>query len=90
MRDSTGWVAVGFRRVGIDWAEGDRWVDARVLHGLEIGYAGALLELDPYLKRDKRNIPDVVPSVLEYWTRDGHTYGLPNAHAHNLTFNTTN
>ena len=43
--------------------------------------AGALLELDPYLKRDKRNIPDVVPSVLEYWTRDGHTYGLPNAHA---------
>ena len=23
----------------------------------------------------------MVPSVLEYWTRDGHTYGLPNAHA---------
>jgi len=43
--------------------------------------AGALLELDSYLKRDKRNVPDVVPSVLEYWTRDGHTYGLPNAHA---------
>ncbi|MBI3973443.1 MAG: extracellular solute-binding protein [Chloroflexi bacterium] len=42
--------------------------------------AGALLELDPYLKRDRRNIPDVIASVLEYWRRDGYQYALPNAH----------
>lgn len=43
--------------------------------------AGALVELDTYLKKDRRNAPDLIPSVLEYWFRDGHQYGLPNAHA---------
>ena len=30
--------------------KGDRWVDARILHGLTVGFAGALLELEQGLR----------------------------------------
>lgn len=43
-------VAVGFRRVVIDWDEGDRWVDARVAAATEIGYRGFLLEAEQALR----------------------------------------
>ena len=39
-------VAAGFRRVVIDWTEGDRWVDARVAKAIEIGWSGLLLEAE--------------------------------------------
>ena len=39
--------------------------------------AGALLELDPLMKRDRRDVADIVPTVLNDWVRDGHNWGLP-------------
>jgi multiple sugar transport system substrate-binding protein len=38
---------------------------------------GALLELDPYLKKDKR-AQDVIPTILEYWARGDKHYAMPN------------
>jgi hypothetical protein len=43
-------VAASFRRVVIDWPEGDRWVDARVAKAVEIGYNGFLLEAERSLR----------------------------------------
>jgi hypothetical protein len=43
-------VAVGFRRVVIDWVEGDRWVDARVAKAVEIRWSGLLLEAERALR----------------------------------------
>ena len=40
--------------------------------------AGALLPLDAYLKNDKQNVPDIVPTALDYWSRDGHHWAMPN------------
>ncbi|HEV2124845.1 MAG TPA: extracellular solute-binding protein [Chloroflexota bacterium] len=45
-------------------------------------YADAVLELDSLMKRDKKVIPDILPTVLDYWVRHGqpgnpHT-GMPN------------
>ncbi len=45
-------------------------------------YADAVRELDTYFKRDKKVVPDILPSVLDYWIRWGqpgspHT-GMPN------------
>ena len=45
-------------------------------------YAGAVRELDTYMKRDKKVVPDMLQSVLDYWIRHGqpgspHT-GMPN------------
>ncbi len=37
----------------------------------------ALLELDPYLKKDKR-AQDVIPTILEYWARGDKHYAMPN------------
>jgi len=47
-----------------------------------LSYADAVLELDPLMKKDKKLIPDMLPSVLDYWVRHGqpgspHT-GMPN------------
>ena len=46
-------VAVGFRRVIIDWPEGERWAEARAAKAAEDGYRGLLLEAERAL-RDSR------------------------------------
>lgn len=38
---------------------------------------GALRELDTYLKKERRNAPDIIPAVLDYWTRDGRHFAMP-------------
>lgn len=43
-------VAVGFRRVAIDWAEGDRRAEARIRKAVESGYRGLLLESEEALR----------------------------------------
>jgi hypothetical protein len=43
-------VAVGFRRVCIDWTEGDRWAEARIAKATEFGYTGILLEAEHSLR----------------------------------------
>lgn len=43
-------VAAGFRRVVIDWAEGDRWVEARVLKATAVGFRGLLLDAENALR----------------------------------------
>src|SRR5262249_61659316 len=43
-------VAGAFRRVVIDWAEGDRWVEARISKAVEVGYSGFLLEAEHDLR----------------------------------------
>ena len=45
-------------------------------------YADAVRELDTYMKRDKKVVPDIIQTVLDYWIRHGqpgspHT-GMPN------------
>jgi multiple sugar transport system substrate-binding protein len=40
--------------------------------------AGALIDLDAYLKKDRGNVPDIVPTALDYWSRDGHRWAMPN------------
>ncbi|MBN9522978.1 hypothetical protein J0H58_31445 [bacterium] len=42
--------AIAFRRVVIDWAEGDRWAEARISGAVEIGYTGLLLEAEHSLR----------------------------------------
>jgi hypothetical protein len=39
-------IAVGFRRVVIDWTEGDRYVEARINKAVQVGYSGILLEAE--------------------------------------------
>jgi hypothetical protein len=43
-------IATGFRRVVIDWPEGDRYVDARLARAIDVGYSGALLEAERNLR----------------------------------------
>lgn len=43
-------VAAGFRRVVIDWTEGDRWVEPRIVKAVEVGYSGLLLEAEHALR----------------------------------------
>jgi hypothetical protein len=43
-------VAVGFRRVVIDWPEGERWAEARAAKAEEFGYRGFLLEAERALR----------------------------------------
>jgi hypothetical protein len=43
-------VAGAFRRVAIDWTEGDRWVEARIIAATESGYSGLLLEAEHALR----------------------------------------
>ena len=43
-------VAVAFRRVIIDWSEGDRWAEERIRKGIEIGYRGVLLQNEQALR----------------------------------------
>src|SRR3954447_21289443 len=43
-------VAGAFRRVVIDWTEGDRWVEARISAATEIGYPGGLLAAEHALR----------------------------------------
>ncbi|MBI3971216.1 MAG: extracellular solute-binding protein, partial [Chloroflexi bacterium] len=40
--------------------------------------AGALLGLDTYLKKDRQNAPDILPTALDYWQRDGQRWAMPN------------
>jgi hypothetical protein len=42
-------VAAAFRRVVIDWAEGDRWAEARISKAAEV-YSGLLLEAEQDLR----------------------------------------
>jgi hypothetical protein len=43
-------VAAAFRRVVIDWTEGDRWAEARISKATEVGYSGFLLEAEQALR----------------------------------------
>jgi hypothetical protein len=43
-------VAAGFRRVSIDWSEGDRWAEARIIKATETGYRGFLLDAERALR----------------------------------------
>jgi hypothetical protein len=43
-------VAVGFRRVVIDWPEGRRWAEARAAKAEEFGYRALLLEAERALR----------------------------------------
>jgi hypothetical protein len=45
-------VAVGFRRVAIDWPEGERWAEARAAKAAEDGYRGFLLEAEQALRSE--------------------------------------
>jgi multiple sugar transport system substrate-binding protein len=50
--------------------------------------AGALLALDDYMKRDRQNVPDIVPVALDYWARDGRRWAMPNnLSVQNIYFN---
>jgi multiple sugar transport system substrate-binding protein len=50
--------------------------------------AGALLALDDRLKKERQNVPDLLPTALEYWNRDGKLWALPyNLSVQNLYFN---
>ena len=50
--------------------------------------AGALLPLDDRLKKEKQNVPDLLPTALEYWNRDGKLWAVPyNLSVQNLYFN---
>ena len=50
--------------------------------------AGALVPLDDRLKKEKQNVPDVLPTALEYWNRDGKLWAVPyNLSVQNLYFN---
>ncbi len=40
--------------------------------------AGALLDLSPLMKKDRKVVPDVVPVILEYWARGEKRYAMPN------------
>ena len=43
-------VVAGFRRVVIDWTQGDRWAEARISKAVEIGWSGFLLEAEQALR----------------------------------------
>jgi hypothetical protein len=43
-------VAAAFRRVVIDWDEGDQWVEVRIAKAVESGYSGFLLEAEHDLR----------------------------------------
>jgi multiple sugar transport system substrate-binding protein len=50
--------------------------------------AGALLPLDDRLKKERQNVPDLLPAALEYWNRDGKLWAVPyNLSVQNLYFN---
>jgi multiple sugar transport system substrate-binding protein len=50
--------------------------------------AGALLALDDYLKKDRATVPDLVPTALDYWARDGKRWAMPNnLSVQNIYFN---
>lgn len=50
--------------------------------------AGALLALDSYMKKDRQDVPDIVPTVLDYWARDGQRWAMPNnLSVQNMYFN---
>ncbi len=50
--------------------------------------AGALLSLDDRLKKERQNVPDLLPTALEYWNRDGKLWAVPyNLSVQNLYFN---
>jgi len=51
---------------------------------------GALLTLDDYIKKDKKNAPDILPNLWGYFEQDSKQYYLPNNSApHALYFNKT-
>jgi multiple sugar transport system substrate-binding protein len=50
--------------------------------------AGALLSIEPYLKKDRQNVPDLLPTALDYWSRDGQRWAMPyNLSVQNMYFN---
>jgi multiple sugar transport system substrate-binding protein len=50
--------------------------------------AGALLPLDDRIKKERHNVPDLLPTALEYWNRDGKLWALPyNLSVQNVYFN---
>jgi len=49
---------------------------------------GALLTLDDYMKKDRSHVPDLVPTALDYWSRDGKRWAMPNnLSVQNMYFN---
>jgi hypothetical protein len=49
-------VAVGFRRVVIDWCEGDRWVDWRITKHIEVGSPPVIMEAE-HARPDRSRVP---------------------------------
>jgi multiple sugar transport system substrate-binding protein len=50
--------------------------------------AGALSGLDSYMKKDRSNVPDIMPTALDYWARDGQRWAMPNnLSVQNMYFN---
>ena len=45
-------VAIGFRRVVIDWPEGERWAEARAAKAAHDGYRGFLLDAEEALRME--------------------------------------
>lgn len=41
-------------------------------------YVDVVRELDTYFKQEKKVVPDILPSVLEYWLWGGKHLGMPN------------
>jgi multiple sugar transport system substrate-binding protein len=41
-------------------------------------YADAVRELDSLFKQEKKVVPDILPSVIDYWLRLGKHFGMPN------------
>lgn len=49
---------------------------------------GVLLGLEPYMKKDRQVVPDIVPQALDYWQRDGQRWAMPhNLSVQNVYFN---
>jgi len=39
---------------------------------------GLLVPLDDYIKKDRTNAPDLLPTAIDYWNRDGKRWAMPN------------
>jgi multiple sugar transport system substrate-binding protein len=69
--------ATYFRRLEADWSQ-KRAPDVMFLNNIPI-YArtGALENLEPYIERDRLNVADFYPTLMETFRYNGHLHGLP-------------
>jgi hypothetical protein len=56
-------VATGFRRVEIDWFEGERYAEARLAKGIEVGVPEGLRQLDVALFRGRTALVSVADAA---------------------------